>query len=113
MSLRLTNGELVTSLVLGVTGTAFIAFLYSLDPTANWPLLTVIGISSFGFSAYIFQNQRKNQKEWEKHPTTFPNQEGGGIIGPYIERPWYNELAELGQRYRKKGNKHKSHPKKS
>jgi len=59
--------------------------------------------------AYILQNQRKNQRKWEKRPITFPNPEGGGILGLYTERPWYSELAELGRRY--KGKKRKSQDK--
>src|SRR5712692_2260005 len=112
-SMRVTNSELVTSFILGLVVTGFFAFLYNLDPATSWPLLTLIGFGSFSFSAYVFQNQRKNQIEWEKHPTTFPNPAGGGIVGVYIERPWYAELAELGRRYGKKNKRHKSPPKKS
>src|SRR5207249_6621886 len=66
---------------------------------------STIGLVSFLVMAYILQNQRKNQRKWEKRPITFPNPEGGGILGLYTERPWYSELAELGRRYRRKRNK--------
>ena len=112
-SLRVTKGELAISLALGIVVTGFIALLYSVDPATSWPILTLIGVGSFGFSAYVFQNQRKNQIKWEKHPTIFPNQEGGGIVGVYIERPWYAELAELGRRYSRKAKRDKARPKKS
>jgi len=54
---------------------------------------------------YVLQNQRKNQRKWEKNPVTFPNPVGGGILGQYTERPWQNELAELARRNKKKTNK--------
>src|SRR6266702_4390147 len=103
--LRVAVGDLVASLFLAVFVTGFFGLLYNINPESGWPILTTIGLFSFLIMAYILQNQRKNQRKWEKRPITFPNPEGGGILGVYVERPWYSELAELGRRYRRKTRK--------
>jgi len=103
--LRVAKGDLIASLFLAVFATGFFSLLYNINPESGWPILTTIGLLSFLVMAYILQNQRKNQRKWEKRPITFPNPEGGGILGLYTERPWYSELAELGRRYRRKRNK--------
>jgi len=107
--LRVAKGDLIASLFLAVFVTGFFGLLYNINPASGWPILTTIGLLSFLVMAYILQNQRKNQRKWEKRPITFPNPEGGGILGVYVERPWYSELAELGRRY--KGKKRKSQDK--
>jgi hypothetical protein len=103
--LRVAVGDLIASLFLAVFVTGFFGLLYNINPEGGWPVLTTIGLSSFLVMAYILQNQRKNQWKWEKRPVTFPNPEGGGIVGLYMERPWYSELAELGRRYKRKKRK--------
>ncbi len=103
--LRVAKGDLIASLFLAVFTTGFFGLVYNINPESSWPILTTIGLLSFLVVAYILQNQRKNQRKWEKRPITFPNPEGGGILGLYTERPWYSELAELGRRYRRKRNK--------
>ncbi len=70
-------------------------------------LLTGIWIGSDAGILYMLQNQRQNEKEFQKHPVSFPNPEGGGIVGEYMKRPWQNELAELGRRYPNKTSKRK------
>jgi len=108
--LTVAKGDLIASLFLAVFTTGFFGLLYNINPKSSWPILTTIGLLSFLVTVYILQNQRKNQRKWEKHPITFPNPEGGGILGLYTERPWYSELAELGRRYKRKT--HKSQEKK-
>ena len=103
--MRVAKGDLVASLFLAVFITGFFGLLYNVNPGSGWPILKTIGLVSFLVSAYLLQNQRKNQGKWEKRPITFPNPEGGGILGVYIERPWYSELAELGRRYKRKKRK--------
>ena len=103
--MRVAKGDLIASLFLAVFITGFFGLLYNVSLESGWPILTTIGLLSFLISAYLIRNQRKNQKKWEKRPITFPNLEGGGILGTYCERPWYSELAELGRRYKRKKNK--------
>ena len=103
--LRVAKGDLIASLFLAVFTTGFFGLIYNINPQSGWPILTTIGPLSFLVMAYILQNQRKNQRKWEKRPITFPNPEGGGILGVYVERPWYSELAELGRRYKRKTRK--------
>jgi len=100
--LRVAKGDLLASLFLAVFTTGFFGLLYNISPGSGWPILAIIGLVSFLVMAYVLQNQRKNQRKWEKRPITFPNPEGGGILGVYVEPPWYSELAELGRRYNKK-----------
>ncbi len=100
--MRVAIGDLIASLFLAVFATGFFGLVYNINPQSGWPILTTIGLLSFLVMAYILQNQRKNQRKWEKRPITFPNPEGGGILGVYVERPWYSELAELGRRYKRK-----------
>jgi len=100
--LRVAKGDLIASLFLAVFVIGFFGLLYNIRVESGWPILTTIGLLSFLVMAYILQNQRKNQRKWEKRPVTFPNPEGGGIVGLYMERPWYSELAELGRRYKRK-----------
>jgi len=103
--LRVAIGDLIASVFLAVFTVGFFGLVYNISVESGWPILTAIGLSSFLVMAYVLQNQRKNQRKWEKRPITFPNPEGGGILGLYTERPWYGELAELGRRYKRKRNK--------
>lgn len=103
-----TKSDLVGSLFIAAFLTGILGVIYNLNAATGWPILTGIGLVSFFFSAYILQNQQKNQRKWEKRPVTFPNPEGGGILGQYIERPWQNELAQIGRRYGRKAKKNRS-----
>jgi len=103
--LRVAVGDLIASLFLAVFAAGFLGLVYNINVESGWPILTTIGLLAFLIVAYILQNQRKNQRKWEKRPITFPNPEGGGILGLYTERPWYSELAELGKRYKRKKRK--------
>jgi hypothetical protein len=103
--LKFAKGDLIASVFLAFVLSGFFVLVYNINPEGGWPILTTIGLLSFSISAYLLQNQRKNQRKWEKRPITFPNPEGGGILGLYTERPWYSELAELGRRYKRKTRK--------
>jgi hypothetical protein len=103
--LKVAKGDLIASVFLAFVLSGFFGLVYNINPEGGWPILTTIGLLSFSLSAYLLQNQRKNQRKWEKRPITFPNPEGGGILGLYTERPWYSELAELGRRYKRKPRK--------
>src|SRR5216684_2835588 len=102
------RGEAIASVFLAFIATSLIVLLYSLDPFRSWTLLVGIWAASEVVILYLLQNHRQNEKEFQKHPVSFPNPEGGGLLGEYINRPWQSELAELGQRYPgKKSKKHK------
>jgi hypothetical protein len=105
------RSEVLGSVVFAFIATGVIALMYNVDPVPNWPLLVGIWVSSETVILYLLQNQRQNEKEFQKHPVSFPNPEGGGIVGEYINRPWQNELAELGRRY--PGKKMKKEKKKA
>jgi hypothetical protein len=106
--LRHRRGEAVASVLFAFIATGLIALLYDLSPFNSWALLGGVWASSEVVILYLFQNQRKNEKEFQKHPVSFPNPEGGGILGEYVNRPWQSELAELGRRYpSKKAKKQK------
>jgi hypothetical protein len=107
--LRVAKGDLIASVFVAVFVIGFFGLVYNINVDSGWPILTTVGLLSFLVFAYLLQNQRKNQRKWEKRPITFPNPEGGGILGLYTERPWYSELAELGRRYKKR--RHKSEEK--
>lgn len=99
MILRPRKGEVVASVVLSFLVTGVLLLLYSVDPFRSPFLVLGIWTSVIAVALYVLQNQRQNEKEFQKHPVSFPNPEGGGIVGQYINRPWQNELAELGRRY--------------
>jgi len=97
--LRPRRGEAIGSVFFAFIATGLIVLVYNVDPISNWTLLAGIWAGSEAVILYLLQNQRQNEKEFQKHPVSFPNPEGGGIVGQYVLRPWQNELAELGQRY--------------
>jgi hypothetical protein len=108
LPLRPRKSEAFASIFFSFLVTGLLVLLYNIDPVRNWTLVVGIWIGSDAVILYILQNQRKNEKEFRKHPVSFPNPEGGGIVGEYINRPWQNELAELGRRYPgKKGKRQK------
>jgi hypothetical protein len=103
--LRAGRGEAIASVFFAFTATGLIVLVYNLDVFRSWPMLVGVWVGSGAPMLYLLQNQRKNQKEFQKHPVTFPNPEGGGLLGEYMNRPWQNELAELGRRYPSKNAK--------
>ena len=108
MLLRPRTGDAIGSVFFAFIATGLIVLVYNLDPVSNWVLLAGIWAGSEVVILYLLQNQRQNEKEFQKHPVTFPNPEGGGLLGEYVMRPWQEELAELGRRYRgKKAKKQK------
>jgi hypothetical protein len=109
--LRFAKGDLIASFFVAALTAGFFSLLYNINPESGWPILSTVGLLSFSLFAYLLQNQKKNQRKWEKRPVTFPNPEGGGILGLYMERTWRQELAELGRRY--KGKKQKPQGKSS
>lgn len=104
MLLRPRLGEIFGGVILSFLMTGFFALLYSIE---NPLIISGMWTTFLTIIVYLFQNQRKNEKEFQKHPVTFPNPEGGGIVGQYIYRPWQNELAELDKRYPEKKNRKK------
>ena len=99
MLLRPRKGEIAGSVLLSFAVTGVLILLYNIDPVQSLPLVLGIWVSVIAVALYVLQNQRQNEKEFQKHPVSFPNPEGGGIVGQYMNRPWQNELAELGRRY--------------
>jgi len=97
--LRPRGGEEIASVFFAFIATGIIALLYDLNPFNSWALLVGVWASSEAVILYLLQNQRKNEKKFQKHPVSFPNPEGGGILSEYVMRPWQSELAELGRRY--------------
>jgi hypothetical protein len=97
--LRPRRGETLASVFLAFVATGLVVLMYNLDPIRYWTLLVGIWVGSGAVILYLLQNQRQNEKEFQKHPVSFPNPEGGGILGEYVTRPWQSELAELGRRY--------------
>jgi len=97
--LRPRRGEALASVFLAFIATGLVVLVYNLDPIRNWTLLVGVWAGSGAVILYLLQNQRQNEKEFQKHPVSFPNPEGGGILGEYVNRPWQSELAELGRRY--------------
>ncbi len=91
-------GLAISFLITGVFVGGLASLLYNTDLTVSLLLGSLAGLAM----AFLMNNQQKNVKEWEKHPTTFPNQLGGGLVGEYMKRPWQQELAQLGQVYGKK-----------
>ncbi|HEV2119099.1 MAG TPA: hypothetical protein VGS11_03175 [Candidatus Bathyarchaeia archaeon] len=106
--LRPRRSEALASVFLAFVATGLLVLLYDLDPVRNWTLLVGVWAGSEAVVLYLLQNQRQNEREFQKHPVSFPNPEGGGILGEYVNRPWQSELAEFGRRYpSKKAKKQK------
>jgi len=97
--LRPRRGEAIASVFFGFVATGLIVLVYNLDLLLSWPLLVGVWAGSQAVMLYLLQNQRKNEKKFQKRPVSFPNPEGGGLLGEYMNRPWHSELAELGRRY--------------
>ena len=100
-------GSSTPGFIVGFLSTALVAAGFAiLIYNAAFPVALMVGVVFGGLMVFLMNNREKNLKKWEKHPTTFPNQLGGGIVGEYVKRPWMRELAELGEIYgRKKGKK--------
>jgi hypothetical protein len=89
--LRPRRGETLASVFIAFIATGLIVLVYNLDPIRNWTLLVGVWAGSDFVILYLLQNQRQNEKEFQKHPVSFPNPEGGGILGEYVNRPWQND----------------------
>ena len=100
--MRVAKGDLIASVFMAIFVIGLFGFLYNTNGDKGWPVLTTMRPLSFLAFAYLLQTQRKSERRWEERSVAFPNPEGGGIIGLYMERPWYSELAELGKRYKRK-----------
>jgi len=85
-----------------------ISLFYNLHPVRNLPILVSLAIALTLAGYYLLENQRRNMKKFRKHPTTFPNPLGGGIIGEYMKRPWHEELAQLAQIYNRRKRKQRA-----
>ena len=102
--MRVAKGDLVASVFVAIFMTGLFGFVYNINGDKGWPLPTTMRPLSFFAFAYLMHTPRKGQSRLEGPSVTFPNPKRGGIIGLYMERPWYGELAELGGR-----NKRKNH----
>ena len=79
MLLRPRRGEAVASVFVAFIATGLTALIYSLDPIRNWVLLVGVWAASDAAVLYMLQNQRQNEKEFQKHPVSFPNPEEAGF----------------------------------
>ena len=109
--MRVATGDLTASAFLAIFMIGLFGFVYDTDGDKGWPLLTTMRPLSFFAFAYLIQSTRNGQSRLEGRSVSFPNSIGGGILGVYIERPWYSELAELGRPYKRK--KHGPHNKRN
>ncbi|HVH14574.1 MAG TPA: hypothetical protein VNA15_02495 [Candidatus Angelobacter sp.] len=103
--MRVAKGDLTASVFMAIFVIGLFGFLYNTNGDKGWPVLTTMRPLFFLAFAYLLQTQRKSERRWEERSVAFPNPEGGGIIGLYMDRPWYSELAELGKRYKRKMHK--------
>jgi hypothetical protein len=87
--LRWKASDIGGSTVLALLLAALVGFLYRID----WPWILGLTLAVDPVILFVLRNQSKNYRKWSKHPTTFPNPAGGGILGEYMMRPWQNELA--------------------
>lgn len=92
--MRWNASDIAVSTVLALLIGALVAFLYRID----WPWVVALTIAFDPVILFILRNQSKNYRKWSKHPTSFPNPQGGGILGEYMMRPWQNELASLNEK---------------
>ena len=84
--------DLAASTIIALLAAALASLLYNL----NWPWILGLTVVFDPVFLFLLRNQSKNYRKWSKHPTTFPNPTGGGILGQYQLRPWQNELKEMG-----------------
>ncbi len=92
--MRLKASDIVASTILALSIAVFVTFLYRLD----WPWILGLTLVLDPPIMFILLNQSKNYRKWSKHPISFPNPPGGGILGEYMMRPWQNELSSMGER---------------
>ncbi len=85
-------GLAVSFLITGIFVGGLASLLYNTDLTVSLLLGSLAGLAM----VLLMKNQQKNVKEREKHPTTFPNQLGSGLVDEYVKRPWQQELAPVG-----------------
>ena len=95
--MRFRTSEILASTLAALLLTWIVSLRYAVDFANAWPWLLGITVAFDGGFLFLLQNQSKNYRKWNKHPTVFPNPMGGGIVGEYMMRPWQNELAMMGQ----------------
>ena len=100
--------ELSASVLFALVATVMVSLYFNLDPTRNLPVLFTLATALTLGCFYLLENQHKNMVKFRKHPTTFPNPLGGGLIGEYMKRPWREELAQLAQIYNKRRHKRRA-----
>ena len=93
-SLGLKSSDLIISTIIAL----FAAWLTSVLYNLAWFWILGLTIVFDPLFLFLLRNQSKNYRKWSKHPTTFPNPVGGGIVGEYMLRPWQNEMTEIGGR---------------
>lgn len=89
--------DLMPSTILAFFVTGFVVLRYNLDLSHDLLSISLTAGSSEAIGLYLFQNQRRNYRKWQKHPTVFPNPMGGGIVIHYMMRNWQNELELMDQ----------------
>lgn len=97
--MRVKASDIAISTIGAVLAAALVSLLYSLD----WYWILGLAVVFDLLILFLLQNQSKNYRKWSKHPTTFPNPSGGGILGQYQLRPWQNELKDMSHRTETKG----------
>ncbi len=96
-----TPGLVASFFFITLLATGFVVVLYQVE----WPLALAVGMVGGVVVVLLLRNMEKNLKKWRERPTTFPNPLGGGIVGEYMNRPWMQELAEIGRTYGKRRSK--------
>ena len=90
--MRFKASDITISTISALVAAALTSLLYNLD----WRWILGLTLIFDPVILFLLRNQSRNYRKWKKHPTTFPNPTGGGILGEYQLRPWQNELKEMG-----------------
>lgn len=97
--MRVKASDIVISTIGAVLAAALVSLLYNL----GWYWILGLAVVFDLLILFLLENQSKNYRKWSKHPTTFPNPSGGGILGQYQLRPWQNELKDMNHGTETKG----------
>ena len=97
--MRFKASDIAISTTSALVAAAITSLLYNLD----WRWILGLTLIFDPVILFLLRNQSRNYRKWKKHPTTFPNPTGGGILGQYQLRPWQNELKEMGSGTETKG----------
>ena len=90
--MRFKASDIAISTISALVAAAVTSLVYNLD----WRWILGLTLIFDPVILFLLRNQSRNYRKWRKHPTTFPNPTGGGILGQYQLRPWQNELKEMG-----------------